>query len=134
MLDKVIMLPFTMFIIFLFAFFAVTGMAMFTQWNMVQNQAQFVASSMGKWGGYTAQAENTVRAFADRIGLSRDDVDVEVSSRGPVSWGTPVWARITIPFEFKVGKYTVGTYDISGLGRSVSSYLPGGYGVSYASP
>ncbi|MGB9825757.1 MAG: hypothetical protein ACPLRU_03700 [Desulfofundulus sp.] len=134
MLDKVLMIPFSMFMIFMFAFFAVTGIGMFSQWCMVQNEAQFVAASMGKWGGYTADAENSVREFASRINCPRSQIRVEVSAVGPVPWGKGVWAKVSVPFRFKVGKYDVGTYTLTGLGRSVSTYLEGAYNVSYVSP
>lgn len=135
MLDKVIMVPFALFLVFLFAFFAVTGVGMFGQWVAVQNQAQFVASSMGKWGGYTAEADRAVDEFARRINVPRERIEVRVSNTAPVPWGTPVWARITVPFDFRVGQYEVGTYSLTGVGQSVSSYLPGAYsGVEYTSP
>ncbi len=133
MLDKVIMFPFSLFLIFLFAFFAVTGMGMFSQWAMVQNQAQYVAASMARYGGYTQEAENAVREFADRLNLSRSAVDVEVNSIGPIPWGMDAEARITIPYRFRVGEYSVGTFNISGSGRAVSTYL-GGAGFSYITP
>lgn len=134
MLDKVIMLSFTMFLMLLFAFMAVTGLAMFNQWGMVQNQAQFLAASTGKWGGYTLEAERTVNEFAGRLNLPRDQVRVEVSDAGPVSWGTPLWVRVTIPFRFRVGRYNVGNFNLVGTGRSVSSYLHGAYHVRHTSP
>lgn len=134
MLDKVIMLMFAMFLLFLFAFFAVMGVGMFVRWGAVQNQAQFVAASMGKWGGYTQEAENSVREFASRMNLSRHEVRVEVSNVQPVPWGTRVWARLTVPFDFAVGRYRVGTYRLTGQGEAVSSYLPGAYQASYVSP
>lgn len=134
MLDKVIMLPFSLVVIFMFAFFSVTGMALFGQWFMVQSQAQFVASSMGKWGGYTSEAQQAMNDFASRINVPRSQISVQVSDVGPVPWGKQVWARVTVPFKFQVGQYNVGTYSLSGLGRSVSTYLKGAYNVSYVSP
>lgn len=134
MLDKVILLSFIMFMIFLFAFMAVAGLGMFTQWGVVQNQAQFVAASMGKWGGYTAETGRTVAELARSLHLARNDVNVQVSSTGPIPWGAPVWAKLSVPFKFKVGRYNVGTFQLSGLGRSVSAYMPGAYNVRYVSP
>lgn len=134
MLDRVLMFSFTMFFIFLFAFFAVMGVIMFGQWCMVQNEAQAVAVSMGKWGGYTQEAENTVSGFAMRINVPRSQIKVEVSDVGPAPWGKTVWARVSVPFDFRVGQYRVGTYTLTGLGYSVSTYLPGAYQVSYIRP
>lgn len=134
MLDKVIMLPFSMFIFFLFAFFAAIGVIMFGQWCMVQNEAQFVAASMGKWGGYTEDADEVIDNLADRLNLSRHEIKVQVSDIGPVPWGQPVEARVTVPFNFKLGEYEVGRYELTGVGHAVSSYLEGAYSVSYIYP
>ncbi|MGB9859997.1 MAG: hypothetical protein ACPLQP_08705, partial [Moorellaceae bacterium] len=127
MLDKVLVFPFTLFVIFLFAFFAVIGVVMFGQWTQVQNEAQMVAVSMGKWGGYTDEAEKAVQDFCSKLNVSRSQVRVQVSSPGPVSWGKTVWARVSVPFQFKLGSYSVGTYTLTGKGYSVSTYLLGAY-------
>lgn len=134
MLDKIIMLPFSMFIFFLFAFLSVIGVIMFGQWTMVQNEAQFVASSMGKWGGYTSHAEDIVDRFADKVNLSRNKIKVDVSDVGPIPWGQPIEARITVPFNFELGDYKVGTYNLTGVGHSVSSNLGAYSGISYIHP
>jgi hypothetical protein len=133
MLDKVIMLPFSIFLIFLFVFLGVIGIVMFGQWAQVQNEAQFLATSMGKWGGYTEQAEQSVQDFAQQVRRPRSDIAVRVSEIGPAPWGKPMWVRVTVPFDFRLGNYNVGTYQLTGLGRSLSSYL-GGYNVDYVSP
>lgn len=133
MLDKVIMLPFSIFLIFLFVFFAVTGMGMFTWWQMAQNEAQFIASSMAKYGGYTEEAEETVEKLADKLNISRSKIDVEVNSVGPIPWGMETEARVTLPYRFKVGKYDLGTVNVSGVGRSVSTFL-GERSVNYIVP
>jgi hypothetical protein len=133
MLDKVIMLTFSMFMIFLFAFISVTGVGMFTQWCQVQDEAQYIATSMGKWGGYTSQAAQSVQTFSQGINCPQSKITVQVSSAGPINFGGSLWARITVPFDFTVGEYKIGTYNITGLGKSVSSYL-GGYNVTYISP
>lgn len=125
MLGDVIMFSFTMFLIFLFTIFAVTGMAMFNQWAMVQHQAQFVASSVAKWGQVTSEVEQSITSFANDLKIPRNRVKVTTSGGGP--YGQGVTAEVTIPFEFKVGKYRVGTYDLTGKGRAVSVYIPGGY-------
>lgn len=135
MLEKVIMFPFTLFVTFLFAFFGVVGVVMFGQWSMVQNEAQMVAVSMGKWGGYTRETESAVADFCQKINVPRSKVKVEVGpSAGPVMWGKTVWAKVSVPFEFKIGEYSVGTYTLTGKGYSVSTYLPGAYQVSYVYP
>lgn len=134
MLDKAIMLPFTMFLVFLFAFFAVTGMGVFNHWALVQNQAQFLASSVGKWGGYTTEAAQSVNKFARDLRLSPGDVRVTVNEPGPISYGKPVWVTVTIPYYFKVGRFNAGTFTLSGTGRTVSTYAFDAYSVSYTSP
>lgn len=126
MLENVIIFPFIMFLIFLFVFFAITGMAMFNQWAMVQYQAQFIASSVAKWGKYTPEAEDSINSFASELNLQRRDIQVDASG-GP--YGQGVTAKVTIPFDFKVGKYRVGTFDLTGIGRAASVYIPGGYSL-----
>ncbi|OPY63680.1 MAG: hypothetical protein A4E56_00403 [Pelotomaculum sp. PtaU1.Bin065] len=133
MLEKVIMLPFSMFLIFLFAFIAVIGVTMFGQLCSIQNEAQFLAMSMGKWGGYTEQAEESLADFAEQINRDVSSMSVQISEDGPVAWGKPVTAKLIVPFEFHLGSYNVGTYQLTGTGKSVSSYL-GGYDVDYVSP
>ena len=125
MLENVITFPFIMFIILLFAFFAVTGMAMFNQWAMVQNQAQFVAVSVAKWGIYTNEAEASINNFANQLNLPRSAIKVNTTSG---SYGQGIIADVTVPFNFKVGKYSAGLFDIKGMGRAVSTYMPGAYG------
>lgn len=127
MLGDVIMFSFTMFLIFLFTIFAVTGMAMFNQWTMVQHQAQFVASSIAKWGQITPEVEQSINQFASDLNIPRSQVRVSTSGGGP--YGQAVTAQVTIPFDFKVGAYRVGTFDLTGKGRAVSVYIPGGYGL-----
>lgn len=135
MLAKVLVLPFLLFFLLVFAFAAVMGVTAFTHWGAIQNQAQFVAASMGRWGGYTQEAENVMRDFASRFNISRSAVRVEVSAVGPVPFGTPVWARVTVPYDLRVGKnWRIATVGLTGLGRSVSSYLPGAYQAVYVSP
>lgn len=133
MLDRLPMMLVSVFVITLVAFFGFEGIAMVSQITVVQNEAQAAASSMGKWGGYTNQAENSVREMTNRLKLSRRDVNVEISEKGPVPWGKSVSTQITIPFDFKVGKYGIGTITLVGHGKAVSSYL-GAYDVSYVSP
>lgn len=134
MLDKIIMVPFMMFMVVLFLFLGIIGLVMFAQYGMVQNQAQHIAASMGKWGGYTVSAENSMNRFADQLNLSRHKIGVETSNTSPAPWGAPVWAKITVPFDFKLGDIEVGKYNLVGLGRSTSTYLDGAYNVTYTSP
>ncbi len=129
------MVIFVIFLILMVSFTAAVGIIMFGQWCAVQNQAQFVAESMGKWGGYTTDADRAMREFADRINVSKSRIDIEVSNVYPVPWGTPVWVRLYVPFNFSVGNVNVGRYTLEGVGRSVSSYMPGsGYSASYVYP
>jgi len=125
MLDKVIMLPFTMFLLFLFAFFAVTGIGLFNHWTMVQNQAQFIASSISKWGDYTSEAQDSVEQFANDLNISHSQVNVSTS--GGKDYGEPVWVEISIPYKLKVGRFNAGTFTLTGTGRAVSVYIPGSY-------
>lgn len=131
MLEEIIMMPFRMLMFFMFFALAVIGIVMFGQWCMVQNEAQFIASSMGKWGGYTEQAAQSLQDFSQRINAH---ATVQVSSVGPVPWGQAVQAKVSVPFKFRLGNINVGTYTLTGTGQSVSSYLGNYNGVSYFSP
>lgn len=121
---------------FLLAVFFMSGvifMGMAGKWYAVQDQAQFIASSQGKFGGYTTEADAVMYRFCQDYNL---EVTVAVSApNNPVPWGTPVWARITVPYRFGLGSViTPFTVPITGVGRSVSSYLPGTMNVTYTSP
>ena len=136
MLDRIIG-AFGMLFFFLgFLFCGVMFMGMAGKWYAVQDHAQFIASSEGKYGGYTAEANSTISQFCQDFKLNRAEVAVQVSApNSPVPWGTPVWAKITVPYEFDVGGFMPSfSVPITGVGRSVSSYLPGAYSVSYTSP
>jgi len=136
MLDK--------FIAFFFVLLMTMGMAiggalivgMVGQWNSLQNQAQFLAASQGKYGGYTVQADNTLDSFINDLNLDRNQLDIKVSApNSPVNWGTTVWARITYNFEFKIVNFiTPIMVPLHVEGRAVSTYLPGTYNVIYTSP
>ncbi len=136
MLDKVIMLPFTMVLIFMFFFVGITGVIMFGQWCMIQNQAQFVATSMGKWGGLTTETKTDTIQFANEINHTYgNDLRLNVSNSGyPAPWGQEVWAEIKSQFNFEIGEIEVGVYELTGYGRSVSTYLDGAYSASYTYP
>ncbi|MBM7854948.1 hypothetical protein JOC37_001328 [Desulfohalotomaculum tongense] len=127
--------------IFLFLCFVVAGgmfIGMVTQWNAVQNEAQYIARSMGKYGGYTTEADEDLRKFTKELNIAPDDIDVEIEPvSAPVDWGTTVTAKITRKFHFKVGEFIdIKTpIPLVGKGRSVSTYLDGAYsGISYCYP
>jgi len=127
------MTPFAFFLIFAFAVMAIMGMAMIHHWAAVQSEAQAVASSMGKWGGYTDQANQLLTGFAQEMDISVSDITVQVSDIGPIPYGQGISVQLSVPFDFKLGNWNVGTFDLKGIGQSVSSYL-GGYNVSYVYP
>lgn len=112
-------------------------LVMLNQAYAVQNQAQFLATAQGKYGGYTVEADNTLKDFVNEFNIKPGDIDVTVSApNNPVPWGTPVGAEITTYFHFKVGEVIdlKTPIAITGRGRSVSSYEPGNYSVTYMSP
>lgn len=136
MLERVISAFGAFFFIIGFALSAALFIGMMGQWYALQNQAQFIAASEGKYGGYTVEAQNSLDRFISDFKLDRSKVTVEVSAPdAPVPWGTPVWAKVTHTFTFKVGGLVLPfTIPITGVGRSVSTYLPGAYNVVYCSP
>ena len=135
MLDRMVGTYGMLFIFFIFFFGACACMGMVGQWYTVQDQAQFVAMSEGRYGGYTTDAETSMDQFCQDDHLNRSDVAVQVSAPGaPVPWGTPVTAEVTVPYQFQVGSLLSFTVPITGVGRSVSSYMPDTYDVSYTTP
>ncbi|MBO8128246.1 MAG: hypothetical protein H0Z39_03480 [Peptococcaceae bacterium] len=136
MLHKVIATFGALFIILGVTLSGALLVGMIGQWYVVTNQAQFLAESQGKYGGYTTEAEAAMQQFYHDYNLDPSEVDVYVSAPGgPVPWGTVVTARITVPFKFQVGSFmTPFEVLLTGYGRSVSTYLPGSYDVTYTSP
>lgn len=112
------------------------ALEMMSKWFIVHNQAQFIARSMGKYGGYTTEADKNLKEFASEIKADSSNLDVQVSPAGsPVPWGTVVTCRVKYTYRFAIGAYIPG-FDVplTGRGRSVSTYLDGAYSVSYTSP
>lgn len=111
------------------------ALLMMSKWFMVHNEAQFIARSMGKYGGYTTEADRNLKEFAREINADKSNFDAQVSACSPVSWGTVVTSEIRYTYRFAVGEYIPG-FDVplTGRGRSVSTYLDGAYNVSYTSP
>jgi len=136
MLDKVIGTFGTLFVILLFAMTSTLFVGMIGQWYAIQNQAQFLAESQGKYGGYTTIANNSLNGFISDFNLDRSKLQVNVSAPGgPVSYGSVVEAEIVYPFEFKLGNsFTPFNVPLTGRGRSVSTYLPNTYNVTYTAP
>ena len=63
------------------------ALEMMSKWFMVHNQAQFIARSMGKYGGYTTEADQNLKEFASEIKANTSNLDVDVSAAGsPVPW------------------------------------------------
>ena len=135
MLDKVIGTFGALFIILIFVLCGVLFIGLVGQWYIIQNEAQFLAHSQGKYGGYTQEANNELQTFVAEKGLDRDRLSVQVSAPGaPVPWGTPVHAKITYNFPYRLGQWVNFDVPISGQGRAVSTYLRGAYNVSYTYP
>lgn len=104
----------------------------------LQDEAQFLAASQGKYGGYTVEADNSLREFVIEQKLNPENLTVYVSAPNqPVPWGTVVRADITYNFTFKVGEFIdIPTpIPLKGRGRSTSTYIEGAYtGINYTSP
>lgn len=136
MLDDIIMLFGVMFIIMIFVMGGAMVVGYVVHWSVIQDQAQFIAESEGRYGGYTTDADSNMRQFIAENNINPSEIQVQVSAPGsPVPWGTPVWAKITDTFHFTVGNIINLTFPVTGDGRSVSSYLNGAYvGISYTNP
>jgi hypothetical protein len=111
----------------------------------VQSEAQVIAMSEGKYGGYTVPEQASVEAYIgtycasdESNPLNPNHAAVGVSAAGsPVAYGTEVTSVLTVPFQFwQIGKYLPGTEILlTGRGKSISSYIPGVTpDVAYASP
>lgn len=135
MLQKVIDTFGSLFIIMLFVISGALFTGLVGFWYAVQDEAQFLARSQGKYGGYTQEANNELVTFINDRRLDRGRLRVVVSSPGaPSPWGTPVHATIEYSFPFQVGQLISFDVPIKGAGRSVSTYLPGAYSVAYMHP
>lgn len=135
MLDKVIGTFGVMFVILLFTITGGMFIGTIGQWYIIQNEAQFLAASQGKYGGYTTEANAELQKFIADHKLDPKRLNVEVSAAGiPAPWGKPVTARITYNSPFKLGQWVSFDIPLSGYGRAVSNYLPGAYSVTYISP
>jgi hypothetical protein len=124
--------------LFIFLIFLISGVAlmgMVNQWYEAQDLAQFIARSEGIYGGYTSETQSDVSQFCQDTKLA--NATIEVSAPGaPVMFGTPVSAEVSVPFTFQIGSIvTLSTsVPITGIGRSISAYLPGEFNATYVSP
>ncbi|ABO49482.1 conserved hypothetical protein [Desulforamulus reducens MI-1] len=135
MLDSIIAKFGAIFFIILTVICGALAFDMMTRWFMVQNQAQFIAKSMGKYGGYTTSADQSLQEFASELKANNSNLNVQVSATSSVHWGTVVTSKITYTYRFAIGSYMPGfNVPLTGKGRSVSTYLEGLYSVSYTSP
>lgn len=135
MLDKVIATFGGLFILTVFAL----GLAMLSGltglWFAFQNEADFLAKSQGKYGGYTTEANAELGRFIAEKRLDRSRLTVQVSAPGgPVWWGSPVRATVSYNFPFKLGRWAAINVPLTAYGRAVSAYVPGSYSVVYAWP
>jgi hypothetical protein len=136
MLSKMITAIGSFFIMTLLAVAIAALIAMLGQWYMLQNQTQFIALSMGKYGGYTSEADRSMAEFISEKNLDPQRLDVEVSAIGPVHWGEPL--SVTVRYRYLLGERFFPQpieVPLTTKGRAVSSYLPGLFaGVSYQQP
>ena len=135
MLDKVTGTFGALFVILLFVFCGALFTGLVGEWYAIQNEAQFLAVSQGKYGGYTREANTELNRFITERRLDRSRLNVQVSAPGaPVPWGTPVHATVTYNFPYRLGRWVGFDVPITGRGRAVSTYLKDAYSVSYTSP
>lgn len=138
MLDKVIAAFGGVFIILLFAICGAVFLSMLSQVYILQDEAQFLARSYGKYGGHTTEANQQLNQFIQNRNLDRsriESISVSPSGGGGGYWGTPIQATIKYNFPFGVGSL-VPTFDVplTCTGHSVSTYLEGAYNVTYTNP
>jgi len=136
MLAKFVAAVTSLFILLGFALCCALLVGMIGQWYALQNEAQYLAVSQGKYGGYTTEADEGLRDFIRERNLDPARLTVEVSApNAPVPWGTTVWARLTYRFRFGAGNFLAPfEVTLTATGRAVSTYLPGAYDVVYTSP
>ena len=135
MLDKIVGTFGALFVILLFTFCGTLFVGLIGEWYAIQNEAQFLAQSQGKYGGYTQEANTELQNFVTTQHLDGSRLTVQVSASGaPVFWGTPVHATVTYNFPYQLGQWVSFDVPIAGRGRAVSTYLPGAYNVNYTSP
>jgi hypothetical protein len=99
----------------------------------IQNEAQAIAMSEGRYGGYTSYSQNQVDQYISQYDLAQsvnatEPQAVTVSAAGaPAQYGMDVTATITVPFKFQIGSSFMPPFTItlSGTGRSVSSFIDG---------
>jgi hypothetical protein len=119
--------------VFLFLAFAFGGVGMvnmaFAEYS-VQNEAQQIAMSEGRYGGYTTGEQNAVEQYIDsfcqkqNLDPSQAVLDVSASSN-PASYGANVTATLNVPYNFQVLGGSIPGITLTGTGRSVSSYVSG---------
>jgi hypothetical protein len=135
MLDRVIGTFGALFVVLIFVLCGALFIGWIGQWYALQNEADFLAKSQGKYGGYTAEANAELAQFIAERNLDRTRLEVRVSAPGgPVFWGVPVKASVTYRFPFKLGRWVSFDVPVTGTGWSVSTYAPGAYGVTYTWP
>lgn len=124
MLSDIISTYGVMFLILLVLMGAMLAMGMINQWGMLHAEAAYIASTMGKYGGYTDIAAGSLSAFCSETGMDESKITKQVSARGPVMRGTVMWVKLSYPFQFKIYPSLPGfTVPISAKAYAVSNYL-----------
>lgn len=137
MLDKIIAFGGVFFLLMFVTvgcIFLILGVA---QWYSLTTEAQFIASSIGKYGGYTDIANNSLQSFCSNVKLNQQQLGVTVSNTTSVAPnGSPVWAEVSYPYNIKIAGHDVLVAKIKTRCWSVSKYLPEEpiQSVSYMNP
>ncbi|SHE97781.1 hypothetical protein SAMN02745218_01195 [Desulfofundulus australicus DSM 11792] len=135
MLNEVVATYGAVFVLVVFVLGCAMLVGLAGEWYVLQNEAAFLAASQAKYGGYTQEANVDLQRFVSERHIDRSRLSVEVSAPGsPVPWGTPVTARVTYNFPFRLGKWASFDVPVTGAGRAVSAYVPGAYDVTYTYP
>lgn len=135
-MDRFLAIYLEMFVIIALAMVGALVIGMVGTHDALQNQAQYLAVSQAKYGGYTTEADKSLDEFIEDVGLKRDRLEVEVSAPNhPVPWGTPVYAKVKYYYGFEVGDIVITLpQPLVAEGRAVSTYMPNTYNVVYTSP
>lgn len=137
MLDKIIAFGGVFFLVMFVTVGSILLILGVAQWNSLNAEAQFIASSIGKYGGYTDVANNSLSEFCSGVKLDPSKLGVTVSnSTSQARYGTPVWSEVSYPYNIKLGGHNVMVTRIKTRGWSVSKYIPGApiQGVNYIRP
>jgi len=132
MLEKPVM--FFAMVVFLFFIFA-GGLVLFvgvSKWYQLQAETQFVAATLGEYGGYTTVADQAIADFCTQKNFDPHDLTVTVNPPGgyPVCYGNGLSVSMSYPFDqvVQLGRmsylvFPVG-FQLKTYAAALSTYVP----------